>query len=613
MGLFIGAPFLSEYDGEPSVPMSRRWNKPDGSFGGVVVQTIKLAVPYGLFSSFKLSQDSGVYILLTDGTILTRFPLASAGIGASIARTEGYRYFVSKREGSFVGVGGLEPAESLHVYRTLENFPVVISVFQSRDSILNDWKRNALWLATATLVLMAACVLLALQAQKGMEAYRQAARRLAKAERELRTVVSNLPVLVAYWDDRLVNRMANITHLDWLGWSPEAMNGKHVAEVLGDTVYKTISPHLQAALAGEVRRFECEFPDVDGNSRHAIVSYIPDWDEGRVKGFFATATDISERKAAETALFEEKERFRVILESIHDGVITTNAKGQILYLNPAAARMTGWELAQAKGRHIEEVLRVEMPDRPGKGLSILDEVLVTQRPLESRIEQVLNSRSGQRVSIENWAAPIQDEQGRLRAVVVVFHEIGQVREMAKRMAHLAQHDALTGLPNRRSLDEAGALALAQAQIDRRELAVLYLDLDGFKQVNDEHGHAVGDELLIAITRRLSRQLRSTDRLYRQGGDEFVVLMSSITSASEAEQLALRLITCCQSPVSTSAGHFSVTVSIGLAVYPTDSAELGDLIQKADRGMYAAKNAGRNCYVPWSPALKSAQGHHVLPL
>src|SRR5690606_35440684 len=148
VGLYIGAPFLSEYDGEPSVPMSRRWNKPDGSFGGVVVQTIKLSVPNGLFSSFELGRDSGVYILLTDGTILTRFPLASADIGASIARTEGYRYFVAAREGSFIGVGGLEPVESLHVYRTLDNFPVVVSVFQSRDSILSDWERNALWLAT---------------------------------------------------------------------------------------------------------------------------------------------------------------------------------------------------------------------------------------------------------------------------------------------------------------------------------------------------------------------------------------------------------------------------------------------------------------------------------
>src|SRR5690606_18692866 len=129
--------------------------------------------------------------------------------------------------------------------------------------------------------------------------------------------------------------------------------------------------------------------------------------------------------------------------------------------------------------------------------------------------------------------------------------------------------------------------------------------DGFKQVNDEYGHAVGDELLIASTRRLSRQLRATDRLYRQGGDEFVVLMNSIADVREAEQLAMRLITCCQSAVSTSAGPFSVTVSIGLAVYPNDATELGDLIQKADRGMYAAKNAGRNCYVAWCPELKAA--------
>ena len=127
----------------------------------------------------------------------------------------------------------------------------------------------------------------------------------------------------------------------------------------------------------------------------------------------------------------------------------------------------------------------------------------------------------------------------------------------------------------------------------QRLAVLYLDLDGFKQVNDEYGHAIGDKLLVAVTRRMSARLRASDSLYRQGGDEFVVLMERVAAYEEAERLAMRLIESCQLPVGISGQRFTVTVSIGISLYPDDAANLTDLVQHADRGMYAAKGRGRN--------------------
>ena len=593
-GLYIGTPFVSDYDNQASVALSRRWDREDGTFGGVVVQTLKLSGLNNLFSTFQLGPDSGISVFLSDGNVLAHFPYESDVMMASAAGAEWFESFKLHRQGSLTGTAGTASVDGLHVYRWLDAYPVLLTVTQASRNLLKPWAQNARRLALETLFLMAACIWLALLAERRMAAQRLAATRLGRAQRELETIVENLPVLVSYWDDKLINRMANTAHRDWTGVGPEEMVGMHLSAWLDERQLRELQPRIDAALTGEPQIFEWEGRDVAGSLRHTIVNYIPDRQNGLVKGLFVTITDITDRKVVEVALLDEKERFRVILESIQDGVITTSRDGHVLYLNPAAAEMIGRDPVELRGKPIEEVMRLESPDG-GPAASVLRRVLETERPLESRVEQVLAGWRGERTHIENWAAPILDKQGRMRAAVNVFHEVGQVRQMANRMAHLAQHDALTGLPNRRSLDLAGQRSLELALSQNRQLAVLYLDLDGFKQVNDDHGHAVGDELLVAITSRLSRQLRSTDRLYRQGGDEFVVWGESVQSLEEAVKLSVRLIECCQTPVSCSSGQFSVTLSIGISLFPEDGADLAELVQRADRGMYAAKNAGRNRY------------------
>lgn len=593
VGLFIGSPFLSSYDGLPSVAMSRRWNRADGSFGGVVVQTMKLSTLSNLFSSFELGPDSDINIFLGSGSVLLRFPYTGEHVGASLKGDATLERFISGGEGNFTGRGATDGVERLYLFRSLERFPIIVNVAQSTRSILGGWQASAIWLGATTLLLMAACVLLAIFAERELRAHRRTSLRLGQAERELRTIVDSLPVLVAYWDHQLINRMSNIAHQQWLGLSPEQMQGRHLDDLIEETHRLRIRPHLDAVLAGEAQRFEDEVADRNGVLRHTITNLIPDLDEGKVKGFFVLATDISRHRADRMALFEEKERFRVILESIKDAVITTDSLGRILYLNPTAEAMTGWSLDDARGLLMEEVMCVEATADGEPDACPLREALEERSTTLNKVERVLVSRDGQRINIENSAAPILDEEGRLRGAVVVFHDSGPVRAMANKMIHLALHDALTGLPNRRRLDQVGKHALLRAASGSQRLAVLYLDLDGFKQVNDEHGHAVGDELLVAVTRRLSARLRAGDSLYRQGGDEFVVLMERVDTYAETESLALRLIESCQKPVGVAGQRFTVTVSVGISLYPQDATDLAKLIQHADRGMYAAKGAGRN--------------------
>lgn len=594
-GLFLGAPFVSNFDGIPSVPLSRRWNHPDGSFGGVVVQTLKLTLLAELFSTFELGPESGINVFLQDGSILLRFPYNASYVGRSLAGTANFERFARERQGSFVGVASLDQVERLYVFRTLERYPLIMNVAQSTETILGPWRRNAMWVGALTLMLMASCVGLALLAERSVRAHRQASMRVAKAEKELRTVIDSLPVLVAYWDNNLVNRMANEAHERWLGLVPDVIRGRRLDEVIDAQDFREIQPQLEAVLAGEQRVFERTLVDSKGRPRSTITTLIPDSDNGVIKGFFALVTDISEIKESQSALLRQQERFRIILESIKDGVITTDAEGDVLYMNPAAEAMLGWSTEAVRGKPADQVMRVELPDGSPMSTCPLREVLTRRAVSLSKVELVLTGAEGRKIHIEKSASPIVDESGELLGAVLVFHDSGPVRAIANKMSHLAQHDALTGLPNRRRLNDIGRQALEEARTQGEQMAILYLDLDGFKQVNDEHGHAMGDQLLVAVTNRMSASLRMSDTLFRQGGDEFVVLMNDIKSREGARALAERLIELCRAPVEVGGYQFLMTVSIGISLYPEDADDLETLIAAADTAMYRAKTSGRNRY------------------
>lgn len=594
-GLFVSTPFISNYDGLPSVALSRRWNLSDGSFGGVIVQTLKLSELEEIFSVFELGPESGINVFLNTGEVLVRFPYTGRYVGQNLAGTPNFERFVLEGQGSFVGRATLDGVERLYVFRTLEHYPLIINVAQATDTILGGWRKTAFWLGGLTLILMAACVGLALLAERGMRAHRRASRRLAQAEKELRTIVDSLPVLVAYWDHQLINRMSNTAHLQWVGLGPDEIRGRHLKDVMGAEAFSRVKGEFDAGLAGEPRSFGRVIVDATGATRHTITTLVPDLEQGVVKGLFVLATDISELKETEKALFEQKERFRVILESIRDGVITIDAEGKVVYLNPAAEAMTGWSSAEARSKAAKEVMCLRAADGSDLAVSPLKEVLERRGDGRNKVELILESREGVRMHIEKSAAPILDENNKLLGIVLVFHDSGPVRAIANKMSHLAQHDALTGLPNRRKLDSIGRSALASAKRNNHRLGVLYLDLDGFKQVNDVHGHSVGDQLLVAVTARMTKLIRSSDGLYRQGGDEFVVLMTHVEAVNEAEGLAMRLIETCQTPVAVAGKEFTVTVSVGISLFPDDADNLEALIHYADEAMYSAKTAGRNGY------------------
>jgi diguanylate cyclase (GGDEF)-like protein/PAS domain S-box-containing protein len=300
-------------------------------------------------------------------------------------------------------------------------------------------------------------------------------------------------------------------------------------------------------------------------------------------------------RATEEVLFEEKERAQVTLNSIGDAVITADVKGNITYLNLVAERLTGWSRDDAMGRSLDQMFKnVDGTTR-----------LPVQNPTESAIKLnsivsasqniVLIRRDGSEYGIEASAAPIHDRQGQVIGAVMVSHDVTEARVIALKMAYLAQHDFLTGLPNRTLLHDRIAQAIGLARRHHRQVALLYLDLDHFKNVNDSLGHAIGDQLLQSVAKRLTDSVRSSDTVCRQGGDEFVILLSEIEHVQEATQFAEKLLKALAIPHHIGGHELHVTMSIGISLYPDGGEDVEAVLRSADTAMYHAKESGRNNY------------------
>jgi len=328
-------------------------------------------------------------------------------------------------------------------------------------------------------------------------------------------------------------------------------------------------------------------------------------DQGDGRKFFGlvqTVEDISERKitesvlrAAEEALFEEKERAQVTLNSIGDAVLTTDLAGNVTYLNQVAEAMTGWSRESALGRPLAEVFRII----DGKSRSVADNpaqrAIKEDKTVGLAADCVLIRRDGFESAIEDSAAPIHNREGQVIGAVLVFHDVSESRAVALRMAHLAQHDFLTGLPNRVLLNERCSQAIGQANRHKKQVGLLFLDLDFFKRINDSLGHAIGDQLLQSVAERLIAGVRTTDTVCRQGGDEFVILLAEIEQPQDATYVAEKLLAAFALPHQIEGHELHVSLSIGISVYPDDGNNVDSVMQNADTAMFHAKANGRNKY------------------
>jgi len=302
-----------------------------------------------------------------------------------------------------------------------------------------------------------------------------------------------------------------------------------------------------------------------------------------------------ERKILKEALFLEKERAEVMLNSIGDAVLSTDVSGNVTYLNLVAEAMTGWPWKEASGRPVAEVFKIIDGSTREPARSPLELAIQENKTVGLATNCILVRRDGYESGIEDSSAPIHDREGRVTGGVMVFHDVSVARAMALQMSHLAQHDCLTDLPNRILLKVLLTHAIALARRHDYRLAVLFLDLDRFKNINDAMGHIVGDRLLKLVAERLVVCLRGSDRVSREGADEFVVMLSDIKSVDHAAQVAKKILSELMVPYRIDHHDLDVTASIGISIYPDDCEDAEALLKAADTAMSAAKKQGRNNY------------------
>jgi diguanylate cyclase (GGDEF)-like protein/PAS domain S-box-containing protein len=310
----------------------------------------------------------------------------------------------------------------------------------------------------------------------------------------------------------------------------------------------------------------------------------------------------AERKIIEEIQFTEKERAQVTLDCIGDGVICTDATGKITFLNRMAEAMTGWALKDAQGRTMAECVRIIDAITRKPILDPMAKAAKQNRTGNLPLNCILVRRDGHEVFIEDSVAPIHDRDGQVTGAVIVFRDVSATRTLEKELTHSAQHDFLTGLPNRMLLNDRVAQAISLARRQRCHAAVLFLDLDGFKQINDSLGHLIGDKVLQSIAKRLQDCVRSPDSVIRQGGDEFVVVIQELKNPEDAVITVARLLKTVADVHSIDQHEISITTSIGVSVYPQDGRDPETLVKNADTAMYHAKKNGSDNFRFFKPEM-----------
>lgn len=342
------------------------------------------------------------------------------------------------------------------------------------------------------------------------------------------------------------------------------------------------------SLVVPVRRYKCEHTQDSNCTWQGILRFEGAHEEPRAARDRERATD-----AFGDVSFEDMAL--ITLNAIGDAVLVVDPKGVILYLNKVAETLTGWSSQLAVGRSVEEVFRIVDGTTREPGLSPSRRAITQDRIVELALGSVLIRRDGSDLEIEDSAAPIHNHEGKMAGAVIVFHDARQSLAVMKKMSHLAQHDSLTCLPNRVLLMERLTQAIGMANRHGKQLALLFLDLDYFKQINDSYGHAIGDQLLREVAEDILSCVRATDTVSRHGGDEFVILLTEIEEMQDSAQVAEKLLSKFDRPRCINGHDLQVSLSIGISVYPENGLDADSLMQNADAAMYSAKASGRNNY------------------
>ena len=419
--------------------------------------------------------------------------------------------------------------------------------------------------------------------------------------RLFRLLADNVPALIAYYSANDFRcRFANTQYAHTFGRDEASILGCSLQEVIGVEAAREIQPHVDRMLAQRTPVFyEREIKVAGAAARWVEVHLLPHLHEsgsevdgaeplaGDAIGAFVLISDITRHRLAEHALRESEERLAKFMQASAEGIVF-HKDGFITDANPPLCELTGYPLEELLGRKTLEFIAPE---------HIARVAAVIASGQETSYESVLIDKHGQRIAVEFIVRTMLRNGERMRMTIV--RDMRDRHSALARIHHLAHHDALTGLPNRASFMEHLTHSMRAADETGSKLALLFIDLDHFKRINDSLGHLVGDTLLRTVAQRFTASLRATDVVSRFGGDEFMVLLPGLPGsdahAGDAEEVAQKLLATIGAPLDAEGRPLSVTPSIGIALYPGDAATPEELVRHADAAMYLAKSRGRANY------------------
>lgn len=412
-------------------------------------------------------------------------------------------------------------------------------------------------------------------------------------QRRMRFLLDMMPFYVAYVDKDLRYQFNNAFYADWLETGdPSELLGEEVSEVIGDEAMDEIQEHIQRALTGDRVEYEGVVRYKQG-IRNVELQYIPDRVDEDVRGFGAIVENRTEQREREERLQEAA----IVFEASRDAIIVLNHRHEIVRANHAFTELTGYSLKDAIGktpwsltapgrkRVLDQIWRKMLEDGHWQGE-------LWQRRKDGSIGPVW-------VNVNT----VSDDTGHIHHYVGVMSDLGAEATLP----HLAHHDALTRLPNRLLLEARLEHTLERAQRAGHLAAVLFMDLDGFKSINDDFGHAEGDTVLQAIARRLETLVRAEDTVARLGGDEFVVILEQIGGTELANEIATRISNSFRESIVVGDREHRVGASIGISLFPEHGNDREAMLAAADSAMYIAKNSGKDQVAFYDPSVHMRAG------
>lgn len=417
---------------------------------------------------------------------------------------------------------------------------------------------------------------------------RAAEQKLAQSELRLRNITENVPALISQFDKNGRLIFANQHCAKVYNLKQEDLLGKTVAEVRGEDGRRQLEPFIQRALRGEHVAFEST-ATLGGETHCFQQSYVPDVTaDGTCNGFYSVSFDVTERKKSEQRVQDSEKRLRDITDNLPVLISYIDAKKNLTFVNATFQSWMGINPSSVVGKQVAEAI----------GTSLFEERRVyMEKALNGhRVSFEVESEAlGIRRNLQNEYIPDINQKGQVIGLYALSTDVTKLKAIERQLSALARNDHLTGLANRYEFNQRLPDALARAERSGHAIALLFLDIDHFKAINDELGHATGDEVLKEFGSRLVKCVRITDTVARLAGDEFVIVLEDLHSDAEARLVAQKIIVQINLPFMVADVPLKVTTSIGVAFQDRGSITPADLLACADKALYEAKFAGRNQY------------------